>query len=90
MEDILKQALEDAGAELQASAQAVAHLTAVRAGELSVLVGQPGYDQAVIAARDEIALAAGLPVVENPDQATSRVISIVQGGLMMLAGRLAS
>lgn len=90
MNDQLKQLLADAlsqtGADLTASGQAIAQLTTIRASELSVLVGQPGYEQAVVAARDEIALAAGLAAVSNVDAATSRVLSIVQGGLMMLAG----
>lgn len=93
MKDQLKQLLSDAlsetGADLSASGQAIAQLTAIRAAELSVLVGQPGYDQAVVAARDEIALAAGLESVSNADAATSRVLSLIQGGLMMLAGTVA-
>lgn len=89
LKNLLADALDATGADLEASGQAIAHLTATRAAELSVLVGLAGYDQAVVAARDEVALAAGLAAVDNADAATARVLSLIQGGLMMLAGGVA-
>lgn len=86
LKNLLSDALEETGADLTASGQAIAQLTATRAAELSVLVGLAGYEQAVVAARDEVALAAGLATVDNADAATGRVLSLIQGGLMMLAG----
>jgi hypothetical protein len=84
--DTIEQALTQTGISMKASAKAVAQLTAIRASELSVLVGLPGYEQATVAARDEIALAAGLSIVGEADALTGRVLSIIQGGLMLLAG----
>lgn len=84
MEQTLQAALESVGADMEASAKAVAHLTMVRGAELTALVGQPGYDQAVIAARDEIALAAGMEAIAQ----SGRILSIVQGGLMLAAATL--
>lgn len=92
MNDELKQLLENAinetGADLHTGSQQLVALMAQRAAELSVLVGMPGYEQAAVAARDEIALAAGLELVGQADRASSRVLSVVQGGLMLLAGTL--
>ena len=89
MKDELKQlietALEETGADLKQGGHALTALMAQRAAELSTLVGVPGYEQACIAARDEVALAAGLEAVEQTDAATSRVLSIIQGGLLLLA-----
>lgn len=86
IQKMLSEALSQTGVELSASTDAIAQLTALRAAELAVLVGQPGYDQAVIATRDEIALASGLALVGDADAATGRVLSLIQGGLLMLAG----
>lgn len=86
LQESIAEALVSTGVEFTASAGAIAQLTTLRAAELVVLVGLPGYDQAVIAARDEIALAAGLAAVDSADRAASSVLSIIQGGLLMLAG----
>lgn len=83
---IIGAALDETGAELRNGTAEIAALTATRGAELSSLVGQPGYDQAVIAARDEIALCAGLVAVEQADAVANRVRSIIQGSLMFVAG----
>jgi len=85
---ILQAALDDTNADLKSGSQEIVALMAQRAAELSTIVGLPGYDQAAIAARDEIALRAGLELVGQADKAASRVLSIVQGGLLLIAGSL--
>jgi len=90
MKDELKQlietALHDTGVDLKHGGHELTALIAQRAAELSILVGVAGYEQACIAARDELALAAGLEAVDQADKATARVLSIIQGGLLLLAG----
>lgn len=88
IKNLIEIAIEDTGAELKTGSREIVALMAQRAAELSGLVGVPGYDQAAVAARDEIALAAGIELVEQADKAAARVQSIVQGGLMLLAGAL--
>ena len=88
LKQLLENALDETGADLRTGSQQIVALMAQRAAELSVLVGMPGYDQAAVAARDEIALAAGLELVDQADRASNRVLNVVQGGLMLLAGTL--
>lgn len=88
IKQLLQTALDQTGADLKAGSRELVDLMAQRAAELTTLVGLPGYDQAAIAARDEIALAAGLEAVDQADAMTGRVLNIVQGGLLLLVGAL--
>ncbi len=88
IKNLLETAIEDTGADLATGSREIVAMMTQRAAELSGIVGLPGYDQAAVAARDEIALVAGIELVEQADKATERVLSIVQGGLMLIAGAL--
>lgn len=53
------------GASFDAGAEDVVRFISAKAAELSLAVGQPGFDDAVIAARDSVLLkAAGRAVLE--------------------------
>lgn len=85
-QSVIAAALDETGATLRQGAAEIAAVTAMRGAELASLVGQPGYDQAVIAARDEISLIAGISIVNKADKTANRVRSVIQGSLMFVAG----
>lgn len=61
-----------------------------RAAQLSLAVGEPGYDEALKAARDSLALKAGVAAVEQADEADFHVIGLIGGALAFAARVLAS
>ena len=71
------------------SAAKVAAYASDQAVSLSGLVGQPGYQEAVIAARDNVALQAGIYASEQADATDSRIIGVLEGALFMGAKVLA-
>lgn len=79
----LKLGAEEKRAELAAYA-------AERAQALSMSVGQPGYDEALVAARDSIALKAGIAVVEEADDVDLGLLGVIAGALAFAARMLAS
>lgn len=87
---VLEDTLKETGRELRVS---VADLRQ-RAGEqmalLALAAGEPGYERAVVAARDNVLLLAGIEAVEHADAVDSRIIGVVQAGLFMGARVLAA
>ena len=78
------------GAELRFNSTEVADYAAQRAAFLSTLVGQPGYQEAVIAERDNVALKMGTSAVSTATAADARLLGIVQGVLGLGARALAN
>lgn len=87
--DLLTSAAEETGTDLTESLDSVRTVVAEQMAKLSLVVGEPGYDRAVKAARDNVALAAGLAAVEDADAADGRIIGIIQGALFFGAKTLA-
>lgn len=87
--DLLTSAAEETGTDLTESLDSVRTVVAEQMAKLSLVVGEPGYDRAVKAARDNVALAAGLSAVEDADAADGRIIGIIQGALFFGAKTLA-
>ena len=85
-ENLLRSAIEETGADLERSAAEVAAYMSTRVATLALLVGQVGYEQAVIAERDNVALFAGLRAVEQADAASARIFGLIQGALFFAAG----
>lgn len=83
---LLDTALEETGASLERSTAEVAAYAAERTAILATLVGLQGYEQAVIAERDNVVLFAGLQAVEEASEIRLRILSIIQGALFMAAG----
>jgi hypothetical protein len=75
----------DLGIFLIADLQAVADYTAERIDHLATLVGEPGYDLALLAERDNIAIKAGIVSVENADDLDRRILAVLRGGLSIAA-----
>lgn len=80
---LIEDAVADTGATLEKSASEVAHYAAERADHLSSIVGEPGFDEAVKAERDNVALFAAMSAVENADAADARLKGMLQGALAM-------
>ncbi len=87
-EDLLEEAAKSTGVELVNGAKEVAAYAAQRAAVLATLVGRPGYQQAVIAERDNVALFAGVSGVDKADAGQQRLIGIIQGALALGAKAL--
>lgn len=52
---------------------------------LSTLVGNPGYEQAVLAERDNIALKAGIVAAVASDRMDQRVLGVIQSAISVAA-----
>ena len=87
--DLLQGVASETGHDLSESADRIRTTVAEQMAKLSLVVGEPGYDRAVKAARDNVALAAGLAAVEDADAADGRIIGVIQGALFFGAKTLA-
>lgn len=90
LKNLLESALEETGADLEATTSEVALYAAQRTAVLATLVGLNGYEQAVIAERDNVALRAGLSAVSVADAARERLLGVIQGALFLGAQMLAN
>lgn len=88
--ELLKASLRETGTQLQTSLAEVTLYASERAAFLSTLVGQKGFHEAVIAERDNVALRAGIRVVQNADAHDARIVGIIQGALAIGAKALAT
>lgn len=79
----LKIGSEEARAEIAAYA-------AERADSLALAVGEPGYDEALIAARDSVALKAGIVAVDEADEVDANILGLIAGLLAFAARSIAS
>jgi len=87
--DLLGSALKETGKELEASLDDVRQYASEQLAQLALAVGEPGYERAVIAARDNVLMRMGLRAVDSADASDQRIIGIVQGGLFFGAKVLA-
>lgn len=85
---LLSDAAKETGRNLDVSQQKLREVAATQMAQLALAVGEPGYDRAVIAARDIIALEAGLQLHSAASAADSRLVGIIQGALFFGAKAL--
>ncbi len=78
------------GRFLQADVTDVGMYAAQRAAHLATLVGQPGFEDAVLAERDNVVLKAGILAARRGDAVDQRLIGIIQGALRTAAVLLAA
>lgn len=88
LESVLADALKETGASASMAAKELAVEVQASAARLSAAVGQPGYDQALRAERDTLALKAGLKIVAEGDAADARLVGVIQGAIGILVGAL--
>lgn len=87
-EALLSNILDGTGEALEQSGREVALYASERTAILATLVGQVGYDQALIVERDNVALFAGLQAVSNADGLRDRLLGAIQTGLFLLSGAI--
>lgn len=85
IDDLFHQALKDTGVRVQATAAGVAAYAAEQASLLASCVGLPGFDEAVKAAADNVALFAGIRAAKEGDAADARARGLLTGLLLGLA-----
>lgn len=90
LETLLKDAARETGRDLQGNTVEITTYAAERTAYLSTLVGQPGFEEAVRAERDNVALKAGISAVKTADAADARIVGIIQGVLFLGARAIAT
>lgn len=71
---------------------AVAQYAAARADHLALLLqnGEPGFDQALLAERDNVVLKAASGAVARADDLDARILAVAANGLRIAAVALAA
>lgn len=90
LEDLLSSSAEELGLAIEGNTRELAAYAAERTAYLSLLVGQPGFEQAVVAERANVALRAGIAAIDTADVAQSRFLGVIQGALSIGAKALAA
>jgi hypothetical protein len=67
--------------EVRAESNSVRIYAAEIMADLAAAVGEPGYNEALLAARDAIALRAGVSAVDSADAADREVLGLIYGFL---------
>jgi len=88
--ELLEDALEETGVEVEKNLDEVSEYAAARAQHLSTIVGEPGFMQAVRAERDNVAIEAGLATVDTAEAVDARIRGVLQGALSIGAKFLAA
>lgn len=76
------------GKSLGANLNEVREYASVRMQHLSTILGEPGYEEALIAERDSVAMMAGLHAVNAGDSADAEIRGIIAGALAIGAKAL--
>ena len=87
---LLEDTLNEMGTSLQADLADLSRYASERSAHLSELVGQPGFEYAVRAERDSVALHAGITTTNEADATDQRLIGLIQGALRIGATALAA
>jgi hypothetical protein len=87
---LLESAIAETGADLATSVDEVALYAAERTAVLAMHVGQPGFDLAVIAERDSVALMAAMNATGAANAVRQRILGVIQGALWLGAQQLAN
>ncbi len=85
---LIKNQAEQIGEGLVDDLDSVSEYAAQRAEHLSTVVGEPGFDQALIAERDSIAIRIAIRAVDSADDFDNRLLAVVRGGLSIAANAL--
>lgn len=88
LKNLFETAVSETGADLKEGADVVAAYAAQRVALLATMIGLPGYEQAVIVERDNVALFAGLHASSVSDAARERLLGVIHGSLVLGAQSL--
>lgn len=86
--DALAGAASRLGKSLQGNMDELRTYAAERMLHLSTLIGQPGYQEALVAERDNVVLKAGLLAVEGADAADAELVGVITGAMAVGARAL--
>lgn len=87
--EMIEATLRQLGRELRVGVAELSQYAAARTEHLSTLVGEPGFEEAVLAERDNVLLRAGITATRTADVADQRFVGIIQGALRIGAAALA-
>lgn len=76
--DHLEESIRQTGRDLGESSKELRAYAAEQMAQLSLGIGQPGYADALIAARDNLALKAAVSLADNADAADQRLVGTMQ------------
>ncbi len=85
---LLGDAAAETGREFAVTKDELATYMHERALHLSTIVGEPGYDQAVRAERNNVALRAGIIASDAADAVDARLLGLLGGALRIGAAVL--
>lgn len=88
--ELLRQNAIEAGRELTSDLTEVKDYAAARMQHLSTIVGEPGFREALIAERDNVALKAAGRAINRADAFDARILGVVEGALAIGSRALAS
>ena len=82
---LITDAVEETGADLADTKEAIAIYMAERATHLSTIAHEPGFGQAVIAERNNVAMRAGLEASADAAAVDNRWLGMIGGALRIAA-----
>lgn len=89
LKDLLEASARRLEVEFKGDSHRLREVAAEEMAALSLLVGQPGFEEAVLASRDIVLLESGLAAVELADAADAELRGLIGGFLAASARALA-
>lgn len=87
--DLLDAAVKETGAKLKEAPAVLAGYMAERAAHLSTISHEPGFEKAVRAERNNVALRAGIEAHNTASLMDHQLLGLIQGALRVAAVALA-
>lgn len=81
----IKQEAAALGVRLTDDLEGVSAYAAERADHLSLAIGEPGFEAALKAERNNVAIMASIAAVSRADQIDRSLLTVAQGGLALAA-----
>lgn len=87
--NLIKDGAEEVGRDLGDDLEAVAVYAEQRSAHLATITAEPGFERAVRAERDSVALKAGINVTDTATTADQRLVGLIHGGIRIAAMAIA-
>jgi hypothetical protein len=87
--ELLEKTVRETATELKVGAAELALYASERAAHLSSIVGQPGFNAAVQAERDNVAIKGAIKLQDQATRADERFLGLIHGALAFGASALA-
>lgn len=88
-EAMLSSSLKETGARVKQVPAEIALYMSERSAHLSTIVNEPGFDQAVRAERNNVAMRAGIATHNAASQMDFQLLGLIEGALRVAAVALA-